>query len=83
MSDVLAEAAVTVLVALVAGAAAKMIFGAITRMNRRQNMVKVGTVSQLNCYPVKSCRGISVEEGVCTRLGLKIAGKATDRLSLF
>ena len=70
-----------VLTALVTGAVAKMVFGAVTRMNRRQNMVKVGTVTQLVCYPVKSCRGISVEEGICTRLGLKI-GKATDRLSL-
>ena len=69
-----------VLATLVAGAVAKMVFGVITRMNRRQAMVKVGTVTQLNCYPVKSCRQISVEEGICTRLGLKI-GKATDRLS--
>lgn len=65
---------------LVAGTVAKWVFGAVLRMNRRQTMVKVGTVTELNCYPVKSCRGISVEEGLCTRLGLKI-GKATDRLS--
>nr|KAG5704222.1 hypothetical protein BaRGS_012510 [Batillaria attramentaria] len=47
-------------------------------MNRRRKMVQVGTVKQLNCYPVKSCSGVSVDSGLCTPLGLKV-GKATDR----
>lgn len=41
-------------------------------------MERVGTVTGLNCYPVKSCRGIAVASAVCTPLGLKI-GRATDR----
>lgn len=68
----------TILVALISGAVAKYAFGALTRLNRRKKLVKVGTVTQLNCYPIKSCRGITVESGQCTPLGLKI-GKVTDR----
>lgn len=68
----------SVFAGLVSGAVAKFVFGAVTRMTRRQKMVKVGTVTRLYCYPVKSCRGIAVDRGVCTPLGLKI-GDATDR----
>ncbi|KAL8561122.1 hypothetical protein ACOMHN_033705 [Nucella lapillus] len=76
MSD--PPSAVVIFGVLLAGTIAKIAFGVLTRKNRRQRMVKVGTVTQLNCYPVKSCRGISTAEGTCTRLGLKL-GKATDR----
>ncbi|KAK7493409.1 hypothetical protein BaRGS_00015309 [Batillaria attramentaria] len=41
-------------------------------------MEKVGTVTQLNGYPIKSCSGIPVDSALCTPLGLKI-GKSTDR----
>ncbi|KAK7104454.1 hypothetical protein V1264_019171 [Littorina saxatilis] len=76
MSEIPQEA--VIFATLVGGAVVKMLFGAVTRKNRRRKMVKVGTVSELNCYPIKSCRGISVQEGMCTRLGLKV-GKAADR----
>ncbi|XP_075696199.1 mitochondrial amidoxime-reducing component 1-like isoform X2 [Rhinoderma darwinii] len=39
---------------------------------------KVGTVSQLLIYPVKSCQGISVQEAECLELGLR-HGKLEDR----
>lgn len=77
MSDRHTEA--TVFAALVVGAVAKLAFGSITRRNRRRMMVHVGRVTQLNCYPVKSCRGTSVDRGYCTAVGLQI-GKVTDRL---
>lgn len=76
MSDRHTEA--TVFAALVVGAVAKLAFGSITRRNRRRMMVHVGRVTQLNCYPVKSCRGTSVDRGYCTAVGLQI-GKVTDR----
>ncbi|XP_076463489.1 mitochondrial amidoxime-reducing component 1-like [Babylonia areolata] len=63
---------------LVTGAIVKMVFAALARKNRRQKMVKVGTVTAMKCYPVKSCRGIPVTESIATRLGLK-CGEATDR----
>ncbi|XP_056402912.1 mitochondrial amidoxime-reducing component 1-like isoform X2 [Hyla sarda] len=39
---------------------------------------KVGTVSQLLIYPVKSCRAVSVQEAECTELGLR-HGELEDR----
>ena len=36
-----------------------------------QKWIKVGTVSHLFLYPVKSCQGISVKEATATTLGLK------------
>lgn len=42
------------------------------------SMEQVGVVTQLNCYPVKSCRGVAADSALCTPLGLKI-GNATDR----
>ncbi|XP_075042930.1 mitochondrial amidoxime-reducing component 1-like [Mixophyes fleayi] len=48
---------------------------------RRRNRVElrlVGTVSQLIIYPIKSCRGISVQEAECLELGLR-NGELEDR----
>lgn len=64
--------------ALASGALAKLVFAAVTYVNRRAAMVKVGVVTQLNCYPIKSCGGFSVDSGLCTPLGLKVKG-VTDR----
>jgi len=36
-----------------------------------QKWVKVGTVSKLIIYPVKSCSGVIVETAVFTQMGLK------------
>ena len=69
----------TVLVALVSSSVAKFVFAFMTWNNKRNNMTKVGTVTQLNCYPIKSCGGFSIQSGLCTPLGLK-TGDAIDRL---
>ena len=68
----------TMMVALVSGSVAKFLFGAMTWNNRKKRLVQVGTVSQLNFYPIKSCRGFSVQRGRCTSLGLQVGG-AVDR----
>ncbi|KAM4808592.1 mitochondrial amidoxime-reducing component 1-like [Rhinophrynus dorsalis] len=39
---------------------------------------QVGVVSQLLIYPIKSCRGVSVQEADCTTLGLR-SGELKDR----
>ena len=44
----------------------------------KQIWEQVGTVVALNCYPVKSCREIPVEQAFCTKLGLKV-DNAVDR----
>lgn len=38
---------------------------------RRKIFVKVGTISRLIIYPVKSAKGIEVAEGEAVKLGLK------------
>lgn len=36
-----------------------------------QKWVRVGAVSEIILYPVKSCKGINVHEATCTKIGLK------------
>ncbi|KAJ1157705.1 hypothetical protein NDU88_010405 [Pleurodeles waltl] len=48
------------------------------RRRSRRELRQVGVVSQLFIYPVKSCRGIPLEEAECTKLGLK-HGELRDR----
>lgn len=33
--------------------------------------IRVGAVSELILYPVKSCKGVNVHEATCTDIGLK------------
>ena len=73
---------ITALVALVSSSVAKYVFAAMARKNMRKNVIQVGTVTQLNCYPIKSCRGFSLQSGLCTPLGLK-TGNAVDRFIFF
>ncbi|XP_071080529.1 mitochondrial amidoxime-reducing component 1-like [Haliotis cracherodii] len=63
---------------LAAGAALKYAIGYWVQYNRRHQLRRVGTVSALYVYPVKSFRGLNVMEAECTRLGLKYKG-LTDR----
>ncbi|XP_075436915.1 mitochondrial amidoxime-reducing component 1-like [Ascaphus truei] len=48
------------------------------RRGEHVELRQVGTVSQLLVYPVKSCRGVSVQEAECTVLGLR-SGELRDR----
>lgn len=48
------------------------------RQKRDERFELVGTVKELICYPVKSCKGVYVEEAACTDYGLKVKG-VTDR----
>ncbi|XP_030051861.1 mitochondrial amidoxime reducing component 2 [Microcaecilia unicolor] len=41
---------------------------------RRVRLQQVGTVAQLFLHPVKSCRGLALNEAECTKQGLKSAG---------
>lgn len=46
---------------------------------RRLKWTKVGEVGQLFIHPLKSCRGIEVEQAECTPLGLR-RGNLKDRI---
>ncbi|XP_043913716.1 mitochondrial amidoxime reducing component 2-like [Protopterus annectens] len=54
------------------------LMGAAVLRERSRERIKVGTVSKLFIYPVKSCRGVSVAEAQCTKLGLS-QGEIKDR----
>ncbi|XP_078505940.1 mitochondrial amidoxime-reducing component 1-like isoform X2 [Lissotriton helveticus] len=49
-----------------------------SRRRSRRERRQVGVVSQLFIYPVKSFRGVALEEAECTKLGLK-HGELRDR----
>ncbi|XP_006869777.1 PREDICTED: MOSC domain-containing protein 1, mitochondrial [Chrysochloris asiatica] len=51
------------------------------RSKRRRRLQQVGTVAQLWIYPVKSCKGVLVNEAECTALGLR-SGHLRDRFWL-
>lgn len=67
-----------IVAALVAGSALKYIIYYLIEIQESKKYKKVGRVSALYIYPVKSCHGIQVEEGECTYLGLSCFGM-TDR----
>lgn len=48
------------------------------RPGRRRRLQQVGTVSELWIYPIKSCKGVSVDAAECTALGLR-SGHLRDR----
>ena len=60
--------------ALFAGAAAK--FAALYWLStqRPKGLTNVGSVSGLVIYPIKSCRGINVQEAVIGQNGLEVEG---------
>lgn len=51
------------------------------RPKRPRRLQRVGTVSELWIYPVKSCKGLSVSEAQCTAMGLR-CGHLRDRFWL-
>ncbi|XP_057583588.1 mitochondrial amidoxime reducing component 2 [Hippopotamus amphibius kiboko] len=51
------------------------------RPGRRRRLQQVGTVAELWIYPVKSCKGVSVNAAECTALGLR-SGHLRDRFWL-
>lgn len=66
---------------LAAGSAVKIIAGYLLSKQRDDPYELVGRVSALYCYPIKSFRGLTVEKGECTALGLSCYG-VTDRYRL-
>ncbi|XP_027727457.1 mitochondrial amidoxime-reducing component 1-like [Vombatus ursinus] len=51
------------------------------RRRRQRRLQQVGTVAQLWIYPIKSCKGVPVNEAECTELGLR-SGHLRDRFWL-
>lgn len=49
---------------------------------RRSKYQKVGAVSELYIYPVKSCKGIKVDSLRCTKLGVEYEG-VRDRYCMY
>lgn len=66
------------LVGLAAAAATKYLAMYWLRQKRQDRFELVGTVKELICYPVKSCKGVYLKEAECTKFGLQTDG-VTDR----
>ncbi|KAM8947552.1 mitochondrial amidoxime reducing component 2 [Pelodytes ibericus] len=60
------------------GAAVIATWFILARRQRKRQLQKVGEVSKLFVYPVKSCRGIALHEAECKAYGLK-SGRLKDR----
>ncbi|ODM96337.1 Mitochondrial amidoxime-reducing component 1 [Orchesella cincta] len=45
-----------------------------------QKWIRVGAVCELILYPIKSCKGVSVHEAHCTKIGLKASKYLRDRI---
>ncbi|XP_021379954.1 mitochondrial amidoxime reducing component 2-like isoform X2 [Mizuhopecten yessoensis] len=67
---------------LLAASAAKFLLSAWIRNKRLERFVRIGMVSDLVYYPVKSCQGIPLESGTLLPLGLYKDGMA-DRNWMF
>uniref|UniRef100_A0A5F8H631 Mitochondrial amidoxime reducing component 1 n=1 Tax=Monodelphis domestica TaxID=13616 RepID=A0A5F8H631_MONDO len=63
------------------GAAAWSTRGRRWRRRRHRRLQQVGTVAQIWIYPIKSCKGVSVNEADCTEMGLR-SGSLRDRFWL-
>jgi len=62
----------------VVGLLANSLTGSTNNSVEPKKWVRVGTVTNLILYPIKSCQGIYVEEASCEMIGLK--GTASDEL---
>ncbi|XP_074118802.1 mitochondrial amidoxime reducing component 2-like isoform X1 [Sminthopsis crassicaudata] len=51
------------------------------RRRRRRSLKQVGTVAEISIYPIKSCKGVIVNEAECTEMGLR-SGNLRDRFWL-
>ncbi|CAL1296800.1 unnamed protein product [Larinioides sclopetarius] len=58
----------------IAAAVTVSVLGVLLWKKNKRSFVKVGTISKLYFYPVKSIRGIEVNGGKCTKLGLQVNG---------
>ncbi|XP_033734575.1 mitochondrial amidoxime reducing component 2-like [Pecten maximus] len=67
---------------LIAASAAKFLVSAWIRNKRLEKFERIGTVSDLIYYPMKSCQGIPMESGTLRPLGLYKDGMA-DRNWMF
>ncbi|KAL5008262.1 hypothetical protein ScPMuIL_013843 [Solemya velum] len=65
--------------ALAGGCLAKWVGLAWVRHQKKKRFQCIGHVSSLYCYPVKSCKGISLKSGYCTRTGLSCSKTVRDR----
>lgn len=78
------ESSAAIFATLVAGSALKLGAGLylyrskLSPASRIEGYEFVGRVSELWCFPIKSFRGLQIEEGECTKFGLKWSG-VTDR----
>ncbi|XP_044530896.1 mitochondrial amidoxime reducing component 2-like [Gracilinanus agilis] len=63
------------------GAAAWSTRGRRWRRRRHRRLQQVGTVAQIWIYPIKSCKGVTVNEADCTEMGLR-SGRLRDRFWL-
>ncbi|GBN41371.1 hypothetical protein AVEN_178430-1 [Araneus ventricosus] len=60
--------------AWIAAAVAVSVVGVLLWKKNKRSFVKVGTIYKLYFFPVKSLRGIEVNEGKCTKLGFQVNG---------
>ncbi|GBN61543.1 Mitochondrial amidoxime-reducing component 1 [Araneus ventricosus] len=58
----------------IAAAVAVGVVGVMLWKKNKRSFVKVGTISKLYFFPVKSLRGIEVNAGKCTKLGFQVNG---------
>ncbi|XP_033734681.1 mitochondrial amidoxime-reducing component 1-like [Pecten maximus] len=78
MLSILQDDATSTFVGLVGASVLKYGFTTWLASGRPKVYEKVGKVSSLKLYPVKSCRGLDVKTAECTPLGLRQFG-VTDR----
>ncbi|OWF34597.1 Mitochondrial amidoxime-reducing component 1 [Mizuhopecten yessoensis] len=78
MLSLLEDDATTTFVSLIGASVLKYGFTSWLALNRPKVYEKVGRVSSLQLYPVKSCRGLDVKTAECTLTGLRQYG-VTDR----
>ncbi|XP_069811110.1 mitochondrial amidoxime-reducing component 1-like [Dendropsophus ebraccatus] len=64
--------------AAVLGASVTVTWFLLSKRKKKRQLRRVGEVSQLFLYPVKSCKGIPLEEAECREYGLK-NGQLRDR----
>ncbi|XP_055954128.1 mitochondrial amidoxime reducing component 2-like [Argiope bruennichi] len=58
----------------IAAAVAVSVMGVLLWKKKKHSFVKVGTISKLYFFPVKSLRGIEIKEGKCTKQGFEVNG---------
>lgn len=67
---------------MLAASAVTYLMSAWIRHKRKEKFVRVGVVTELNCFPVKSCRPVSPRSAILRPLGICTDG-VTDRSWMF